>query len=108
MIVDPEGNASRSDALVPVRWFPVERVSWDDRRAFCRKTSRLTGRQIRLPTEAEWEYACRAGAAGPFGPAASDKHLGEFASLGGKMRLHRPSCRRRWASPEKSVQSLSA
>ncbi|MDR1519982.1 MAG: SUMF1/EgtB/PvdO family nonheme iron enzyme [Planctomycetota bacterium] len=40
---------------------PVESVSWEDATAFCRKVSELTGRKLRLPTEAEWEYACRAG-----------------------------------------------
>jgi formylglycine-generating enzyme required for sulfatase activity len=40
---------------------PVEQVSWDDARAFCQKLSRITGKTYRLPTEAEWEYACRAG-----------------------------------------------
>ena len=41
--------------------FPVERVSWDDAVEFCNKLSEKTGRKVRLPTEAEWEYACRAG-----------------------------------------------
>ncbi len=45
---------------------PVEHVSWKDAQEFCRKLSELTGRQYRLPTEAEWEYACRAGTVGPF------------------------------------------
>jgi len=39
----------------------VEQVSWDDAIAFCQKLSQKTGRTIRLPSEAEWEYACRAG-----------------------------------------------
>jgi uncharacterized protein (TIGR02996 family) len=46
--------------------FPVERVSWHDAVAFCKNLSELpaekeAGRSYRLPTEAEWEYACRAG-----------------------------------------------
>jgi formylglycine-generating enzyme required for sulfatase activity len=40
---------------------PMEKVSWDDAVEFCRGASELTGRKFRLPTEAEWEYACRAG-----------------------------------------------
>ncbi|MBE9174766.1 SUMF1/EgtB/PvdO family nonheme iron enzyme [Synechocystis salina LEGE 06155] len=40
---------------------PVERVSWDNCQEFCRKLSNLTKKNYRLPSEAEWEYACRAG-----------------------------------------------
>jgi len=40
---------------------PVENVSWKEAVAFCLKVSELTGETYRLPTEAEWEYACRAG-----------------------------------------------
>jgi formylglycine-generating enzyme required for sulfatase activity len=40
---------------------PVEQVSWDDAQAYIKKLNARTGRQYRLPTEAEWEYACRAG-----------------------------------------------
>jgi formylglycine-generating enzyme required for sulfatase activity len=40
---------------------PVDNVSWDDCQEFCAKLSQLDGRPYRLPWEAEWEYACRAG-----------------------------------------------
>ncbi|MEM9487287.1 MAG: formylglycine-generating enzyme family protein [Cyanobacteria bacterium P01_F01_bin.116] len=40
---------------------PVEQVSWQEANAFCQQLSELTKRTYRLPTEAEWEYACRAG-----------------------------------------------
>ncbi len=40
---------------------PVENVSWDDAQLFCQKLIEKTGRPYRLPSEAEWEYACRAG-----------------------------------------------
>jgi len=45
---------------------PVEQVSWDDAVEFCRKLSARTGREYRLPSEAEWEYATRAGTTTPF------------------------------------------
>jgi len=49
---------------------PVERVSWNDAVEFCQKLSQKTGREYRLPSEAEWEYACRAETTTPF-------HFGE-------------------------------
>jgi len=45
---------------------PVEQVSWDDCQAFVQRVCAKTGLEIRLPTEAEWEYACRAGSTGPY------------------------------------------
>ena len=45
---------------------PVESVSWYDAVEFCARLSAHTGRQYRLPSEAEWEYACRAGTTTPF------------------------------------------
>ncbi len=45
---------------------PVERVSWEDAKEFCARLTKKTGRAYRLPSEAEWEYACRAGTTTPF------------------------------------------
>ena len=50
---------------------PVENVSWDDAQAFCQKLSQITGKTYRLPTEAEWEYACRAG-------TTTDYYFGDY------------------------------
>ena len=49
---------------------PVEQVSWNEAVEFCDRLTLHTNRQYRLPTEAEWEYACRAGTTTPF-------HFGE-------------------------------
>jgi formylglycine-generating enzyme required for sulfatase activity len=49
---------------------PVDQVSWEDAVEFCDRLSQYTGRIYRLPSEAEWEYACRAGTKTPF-------HFGE-------------------------------
>ncbi|MGD2183222.1 SUMF1/EgtB/PvdO family nonheme iron enzyme [Lusitaniella coriacea] len=53
---------------------PVEQVSWYDAEEFCKRLSKQTGREYRLPSEAEWEYACRAGTTTPF-------HFGETITI---------------------------
>lgn len=45
---------------------PVEKISWYDAQEFCARLSRKTGKLYRLPSESEWEYACRAGTNTPF------------------------------------------
>jgi TonB family protein len=45
---------------------PVESVSWNGAKDFCHRLSQMTGEEYRLPTEAEWEYACRAGTTGDY------------------------------------------
>lgn len=46
---------------------PAIRVSWEEAMDFCKKLSEKTGRNITLPTEAQWEWACRAGSDDTFG-----------------------------------------
>jgi formylglycine-generating enzyme required for sulfatase activity len=58
---------------------PVESVSWDEAVEFCTKLSQKTGKTVRLPTEAEWEYACRAGSKTRFSYGDDDDKLGDYA-----------------------------
>jgi formylglycine-generating enzyme required for sulfatase activity len=62
--LDPDPSRFKGDNR------PVEQVSWGDAKEFCRRLSVKSGREYRLPSEAEWEYACRAGTTTPF-------HFGE-------------------------------
>ena len=58
---------------------PAVYVSWHDAVEFCRKLSQREGKTYRLPTEAEWEYACRAGTTTRFSFGDSDSSLGDYA-----------------------------
>jgi formylglycine-generating enzyme required for sulfatase activity len=58
---------------------PVEKVSWNDAQAFCQKLSQITGKTYRLPTEAEWEYACRAGTTTRYYFGDDANQLGDYA-----------------------------
>jgi formylglycine-generating enzyme required for sulfatase activity len=57
----------------------VESVTWEVAVEFCRKLSEKTRKAVRLPTEAEWEYACRAGTKTRFSFGDSDSVLGDYA-----------------------------
>jgi len=58
---------------------PVENVSWEDVQVFIRTLNGEDGEQYRLPTEAEWEYACRAGSAGAYCFGNNSDQLGQYA-----------------------------
>lgn len=63
-VLDPNPSSFKGVQL------PVEQVSWDEAVEFCARLSQHTGRTYQLPSEAQWEYACRAGTTTPF-------HFGE-------------------------------
>jgi formylglycine-generating enzyme required for sulfatase activity len=60
---------------------PVVRVSWHQAMAFCQWLSAKTGCKVTLPTEAQWEYACRAGSQSPFYFGAIDTDFSAYANL---------------------------
>ena len=72
---------------------PVVRVTWLDAVGFCEKLSEKAGKKYRLPTEAEWEYACRAGSPDPFSRRGRypgmfwyrDNSDGDVQPVGGKL-----------------------
>ncbi len=58
---------------------PVENVSWDDAISFCSKLSSRIGRVVRLPSESEWEYFCRAGTDGEYFFEPNQSSISDYA-----------------------------
>jgi formylglycine-generating enzyme required for sulfatase activity len=74
--------------------YPVDSVSWNDCQEFIKKLNAQTGKKYRLPSEAEWEYACRAGTKTPFyyGETISTEQAnydGNYVYGGGKKGKYR-------------------
>jgi formylglycine-generating enzyme required for sulfatase activity len=67
---------------------PVEQVSWHEAIEFCRRLSAHTGKNYTLPSEAQWEYACRAGTTTPFhfGATISTEQVSHGGGTAGKYR----------------------
>jgi sulfatase modifying factor 1 len=59
--------------------YPAAYVTWNDAVAYCKKLSEKEGKTYRLPTEAEWEYACRAGTETAWSFGDDEKNLGGYA-----------------------------
>ena len=91
------GKGKEKVAGKDTKRFPVDSVSWNDALEFCRKLSELpeekaAGRVYRLPSEAQWEHACRAGNAGRYGFSSGrsgvpkeyeEKELSDYGWFGG-------------------------
>ena len=58
---------------------PVEQVTWNDAKDFARRLSQKTGKQYRLPSEAEWEYAAKAGSSSKWSFGDNESQLGDYA-----------------------------
>jgi formylglycine-generating enzyme required for sulfatase activity len=67
---------------------PVVRVSWEQAMGFCRRLSAQTGRRVTLPTEAQWEWACRAGTASPLSYGETEADFSPFANVSDAQMAH--------------------
>jgi uncharacterized protein (TIGR02996 family) len=94
---DNPSRFQRVRGLRNTRRLPVERISWVDATAWCKRLSdlpeeRKAGREYTLPTEAQWEYACRAGTTSAFSTGAT-LTLAQANILGEELEERRPAAR---------------
>jgi formylglycine-generating enzyme required for sulfatase activity/FKBP-type peptidyl-prolyl cis-trans isomerase len=99
-IVERHPKTGRVVKTVDSSNYPVENVSWDDAVDFCYLLSNLpderaAGRVYRLPTEAEWEHACRAGTLTAFSFGNDKKQLSEYAWFSGSGSTTHPVVEKR-------------
>jgi formylglycine-generating enzyme required for sulfatase activity len=72
----PEADHDRKAASAN---YPIGNVQWNDAVEFCKRVSKKTGHAVRMPTEAEWEYACRAGSNGAYYFGSDSHDLSQYA-----------------------------
>ncbi len=98
------GNGKDRVSGIDTSQFPVEQVTWGDAVAFCRKLSNQEGGQYRLPTEAEWEYACRAGTTTAYGSGSGLLQLGTTGWFGDNSGKNFIDSARIWETDEASLE----
>jgi len=81
---------------------PVVHVSWNDAAAFCEWLSGLAGERFRLPTQEEWEWACRAGSASPLWFGATNADFAPYANLA-DISLRRVETHSPWGLPSGAI-----
>jgi formylglycine-generating enzyme len=65
--------------------YPASWITWNEAAEFCKKLSKKTGKQVALPTEAQWEYACRAGSTTAFCYGDDPKQISQYGWWRGNM-----------------------
>jgi formylglycine-generating enzyme required for sulfatase activity len=76
---DIKGCSWRKPSFPQAGDHPVIQVSWEDANAFCAWLSKRSGNKVVLPTEAQWEYACRAGSRAKYFFGSKDSELDDYA-----------------------------